>query len=498
MDLSLYCIKVSKIDCSYTATSIVYVSHLDPCSPKVDNWLLIANGRICSLRRLHANRYIGENAMKKAPKKQAEKNAEGAGAAISAISAERREFAKGASFLVSVKKSKSTIIVLSIAILMFLAMIIFIYSEDVMGNIEDIHNGYGGEQVDFDIATVNAIVSEDIELDEVIDNSYSGSQELAVTVKSGRYKGEQMVVYNYFGPNYGVPVAVGDSVTLTIKTHVDGEHSATVYEFNRISILAVFLALFFVTVVLIGGYKGLKSLIGLVFTIICLFLVEIPLLLKGAPTIITTFAVCAYVALVCFTILGGVHRKTISAFLGTVSGTFIAMVFGLAVQFFAKIDGLRLENAEPLIQLKYIGLPISLRGLLVASIIICALGAVMDVAMSISSALEEIHAANPSLTRSELFKSGMNIGRDMVGTMTNTLILAFLGGEFTLCIFLYSRGLTFYHLFSTAFVSLETISGISSSIGMVLAIPLTALIASTLIEKTSHKSNNGKAAKRGS
>ena len=225
---------------------------------------------------------------------------------------------------------------------------------------------------------------------------------------------------------------------------------------------------------------------------------EIPLLLKGAPTIITTFAVCAYVALVCFTILGGVHRKTISAFLGTVSGTFIAMVFGLAVQFFAKIDGLRLENAEPLIQLKYIGLPISLRGLLVASIIICALGAVMDVAMSISSALEEIHAANPSLTRSELFKSGMNIGRDMVGTMTNTLILAFLGGEFTLCIFLYSRGLTFYHLFSTAFVSLETISGISSSIGMVLAIPLTALIASTLIEKTSHKSNNGKAAKRGS
>ena len=116
-----------------------------------------------------------------------------------------------------------------------------------------------------------------------------------------------------------------------------------------------------------------------------------------------------------------------------------------------------------------------------ASIIICALGAVMDVAMSISSALEEVHAANPSLKRKDLFKSGMNIGRDMVGTMTNTLILAFLGSEFALIIFIYSRGLTFYHLFSTAFVSMETISGIASSIGMVLAIPLTALIASTLI-----------------
>jgi len=107
----------------------------------------------------------------------------------------------------------------------------------------------------------------------------------------------------------------------------------------------------------------------------------------------------------------------------------------------------------------------------------------MDVAMSISSAIEEVHAANPSFDRNQLFKSGMNIGRDMVGTMTNTLILAFLGSEFTLMIFLYARDLTFYHMFSTAFISLEVISGISSSIGMVLAIPLTAFISATLIAR---------------
>lgn len=395
---------------------------------------------------------------------------------------------KLAQILLTLKDSKSSIIVLGIALLLFIAALFYLYSEDVMAGIEDIHNEYGNEMVEFERATVNEIISSNIEIDEVVDNSYVGSQELAVTVESGRYKGEQMTVGNYFGPNYGVPVEVGDSVTLTIKTHTDGKHSATVYEFNRIPILVAFLILFFATIVLIGGRTGLKSLIGLIFTVFCLFMVLIPLLLKGWPTIPTTFVVCAYVALVCFTILGGVHRKTISAFLGTVSGTFIAMVFGIAVQFFAKIDGLRLEDAEPLMQLKQVGLTIDLRGLLVAAIIICALGAVMDVAMSISSALEEIHAANPSLTRKELFKSGMNIGRDMVGTMTNTLILAFLGGEFTLCIFFYARGLTFYHLFSTAFVALETISGLASSIGMILAIPLTAFIASTLIERTSTKS----------
>ena len=388
------------------------------------------------------------------------------------------------SVFVKIKKEKTSIIVLGIAAIAFLIAIFLIYSEDILNGAEEMFSVYGDELVEFEKATVTEILSEDLTVDEVADNAYSGNQELGVTVKSGRYKGEHMVVYNYIGPLSGVVVSVGDGVTLTIKTHANGEHSATVYEFNRIPIMAVFLLLFFAVIIIIGRVTGLKSLIGLIFTILCLFTLLIPLLLKGAPTILTTFIMCAYIAIVCFTILGGVHRKTISAFLGTVSGAFLAMVFGLAIQYFAKIDGLRLEDAESLLQLKYVGgTMIRVKGLLVASIIICALGAVMDVAMSISSSLEEVHAANPSLSRKELFRSGMNIGRDLVGTMTNTLILAFLGSEFTLIIFLYIRGLTFYHLFSTAFVTLETMSGISSSIGMIMAIPLTALISSTLIAR---------------
>ena len=385
--------------------------------------------------------------------------------------------------VVEPKKEKSSIIVLAIAAVIFVAMIFWIYSEDFLNGAGDIFSVYGDEIVEFDRATINEITNEDLRIDEEIDNADVGSQELQVTVKSGRYKGEDMVAYNYIGPLSGVKLSVGDSVMLTIKTHSDGEHTATVYEYNRIPTLAVFVILFFIIVVIVGGLTGLKSLIGLVFTIVCLFMILVPLLLKGAPTIPTTFLTCAYVALVCFTILGGIHRKTISAFLGTISGAFLAMLCGMSVQAIAKIDGLRLEDAEPLMQLKYNGGLVSIRGLLVASIIISALGAVMDVAMSISSSLEEVHAANPALSRNDLFKSGMNIGRDMVGTMTNTLILAFLGSEFALIIFLYSRGLTFNHLFSTAFVALQTISGLSSSIGMVLAIPLTALISSTLIKR---------------
>ncbi len=382
------------------------------------------------------------------------------------------------------KPDRYTIIILFILFMVFVAAALWVHSEDIFHGENEIFNPYGDETVEFEKAKVVGISNEEISVDDVADKAFVGSQELNVIIKSGRYKGEPMTAYNYFGPYYGVPVEMNDGVTVTIKTHTDGSTYASVYEFNRIPILAGFLLLFFLVVVLVGRLTGLKSMVGLLLTFVCMFVILIPLLLKGAPTILTTFTVCAYIALASFTILGGIHRKTISAFLGTLSGMVFAMVFALVVQRLAKIDGLRLEDSEPLLQLKYVGAAIRVRGLLVAGIIISALGAVMDVAMSISSSLEEVYAANPSLTRKMLFRSGMNIGRDMVGTMTNTLILAFLGSEFTLMLFLYARELTFYHMFSTAFISLETISGISASIGMVLAIPLTALISSALIKRS--------------
>ena len=398
----------------------------------------------------------------------------------------RRQSAKKLSL--SKKNDLATVIVLAFCAVIFVVMFVWLQSEDILGDKSDIFNVYGNELVEFEKGTVTGISDESIEVDEYAEGAYVGNQELSVVIKSGRYKGNTMTVYNYFGPLSGVPVEIGDNVTVTIKTHSDGSNSATVYEFNRIPIIGAFIAVFFLSVVLVGGKTGLKSLIGLIITVICLFSILIPLLLKGAPIIPTTVIVCAYVSLVSFTILGGIHRKTVSAFLGALSGMLIAMVFGLVVQKIAKIDGLRLEDAEPLLQLRYIGATARIRGLLVAGIIVSSLGAVMDEAMNIASALEEIHAANPSLGRIELFRSGMNIGRDTVGTMTNALIMAFLGSEFSLMIFLFARDLTFYHLYSTAFFALETISGLSASIGMVLAIPITDYIATTLIStKTTQK-----------
>lgn len=170
-------------------------------------------------------------------------------------------------------------------------------------------------------------------------------------------------------------------------------------------------------------------------------------------------------------------RKTLCASLATICGIAVALLFGLAAQALARIDGLRLADVEPLLQLRQTGTPIGLRYLLVGGIVISALGAVMDVAMSIASAISEIHSVNPALSTKELFRSGMNIGRDMVGTMTNTLILAFLGSSFVIVIYLYSIGLQPYQLLSSSYFAIEVISGISSSIGVIISVPLTALIS---------------------
>ena len=340
----------------------------------------------------------------------------------------------------------------------------------------------GGDFAEYEKGLVLSIDSDHTVQAEDSDWGWRGEQAMTVRILSGRYEGREMQAYNYANPLYGGPLREGDGVILIVNTYADGHLTATAYEYNRIPALLLVLALFFAATLLVGGRAGLKSLVGLAITVLILFRVLIPLLMRGAATLPAVFGCCVFIIAVVFTILGGLHRKTLCAMLGTAAGIALAMLFALAAQSLARVDGMRMNGAEYLLRLRQSGTPIGLRYLLVGGVVISALGAVMDVAMSISSALEEVHAANPALGRRALFRSGMNIGRDMVGTMTNTLILAFLGSAFSFIIALYSFGLARYQLLPSAYVAVELISGIASSIGMILAIPLTALISAAMLE----------------
>ena len=330
----------------------------------------------------------------------------------------------------------------------------------------------------FETGTVTQILSDSCEEDPRAQNAYRGEQKLIVEVTSGTRKGTSVMADNAVGilTDYA-PVKVGQSVILHISTYENGEFMVTVYGPNREIMIYVILGLFLLTTVLVGGKTGLKSILGLVLTVLVLLGVFLPLLAKGWYSIPTSFLLCSLIAIACFVILGGCSKKTLCACAGTIAGMVLAMLFGMIAQRLLQIDGYQAEYADALHNERLTGTPFEIRGLIVAGVIISSLGAVMDVAMSISSALSELKSVNPEMKTAALWRSGMNIGRDMVGTMTNTLILAILGSSVILILYIFSMQLPSNQLLSSSFLAIEVVSSVASAIGVILAVPLTTLCA---------------------
>ena len=353
--------------------------------------------------------------------------------------------------------------------------------------------------VQYEKGTVVSIDDSQYQGQQDVEDVPVGKQIVTVEIKSGEFEGKRYQLTNNLSYLYGTVLKEGDSVTVSFSL-TDGEiDSIVLQDYDRTSPLVIVLVAFLVITVLVGGKVGAKSLLGLGLTILCVFAVMIPLLLGGSETIPTIVAVCAFVTVVEFVILGGVNKKTICAILGTMSGVAFAALFGQIACALMRVNGFQMYVANPeveaLLQIKQGQDPfysLQIGDLLVGGVLIAALGAVNDVAMSISSAMNELMAVNPDLTRRKLFKSGMNIGRDMVGTMTNTLILALVGGSLTLMIYLSSLEPSFTQFMSTAFLSVEMVQMLASSVGVILAVPMSVLIGMLLFGRSQNKSTAGR------
>ena len=339
----------------------------------------------------------------------------------------------------------------------------------------------------YEKAKVVAITGGAYQGDQDMEDVPVGKQELTAELISGDYKGQRFSLTNNLSYLYGTVLKEGDTITVAFSLTDGKVENVVLQDYDRTVPLAVIVLLFLLVTVLVGGKVGAKSLLGLGLTILCVFVILIPLLLDGWPTLPTVLALCAFVTVITFVVLGGVNRKTVCAILGTIMGVALAMAFGKFACWLLRIDGYKMYVAvptvEPLLQLRQTQDPahaLRLADLLVGGILLAALGAVNDVAMSISSAMNELIAVNPSLTRRQLFKSGMNIGRDMVGTMTNTLILALVGGSFAMIIYYTSMEPSWVQLMSTTFLSVEMVQALASSIGVILAVPFSVVIGMLL------------------
>lgn len=321
-------------------------------------------------------------------------------------------------------------------------------------------------------AKVVSLLQDNTQADPTTEGILRGSQEVIAEVVSGEFKGKQYQTTNYLSALYNVNAKEGTRVILRLDPQGDN-YTAFIYSYDRSAMLAVMFSLFALFLVVIGRKKGAMALISLLVALFSIIFILFPLLEYGFSAIPTTVAVVFYNTVFTFVLIDGINKKTVSAALGTLSGVIIAGLFASLSGALCHISGFQTTEAEELLLIGTDhGMKIS--GLFTAGILIAALGAVMDVAMSIASAVHELHLVNGKLSFMELFRSGMNIGRDAMGTMANTLILAFAGSSFTLLLLIYFYNISFTQLMNTDLVAREVIQGLAGSIGIVLTVPIVA------------------------
>ena len=306
-------------------------------------------------------------------------------------------------------------------------------------------------------------------------------QVVEVKILTGKNSGEKVILENMItgNPAYDIKLEKGDKVIL----HAEGGQGATDYFISdkyRSGALIFLAALFCGLLIIVGRKKGVASLVAIATTLALIYWVLAPMVLSGVNPIFATVLVCVLSAIIAIYLVGGFNPKSTSAILGTVISLSIGGVLSVfaikiaSLTGFAGEENMFLYSAHP--ELNFVGI-------LASAMIIAALGAVMDVGMSISSTINELSEKSCNMSVKELFESGMNVGQDIIGTMANTLILAYLGGGLSLV--LLANNIDMQKFFNLNQVATEIASAIIGSIAIVICVPITALIAAILIKKNS-------------
>lgn len=305
-------------------------------------------------------------------------------------------------------------------------------------------------------------------------------QRVRLKVLDGSYKGKTITIDNQLtsSPVYDIKVKEGDRVLLDVEKE-KGKTNFYIADRERLPALMIIAGLFFVLLLAIGGFKGLQSLISVVITSSLVFFFMIPSILHNYPIIPVTIIVSLASTLLTMFIVGGINLKSLAASIGTVGGVTTAGLISLFVIKIAPLSGL--HDQESIIL--WTSRPdLNFTGILTASMIIGSLGAIMDVGISIASSIAELKVIDNTLTPVQLMKSGLNVGKDIMGTMANTLILAYIGSALPLILLAANAPLV--KLINLNSIASEISSAIIGSIGIVLCVPITAIVSGYLMGKT--------------
>lgn len=329
----------------------------------------------------------------------------------------------------------------------------------------------------FERGTVTQILQDNVQED----GTRVGEQTVVVHMNSGAEKGRDLTVTSSAGYLFGAACTEGMKV-IVMQSVAGDSVVASVYSRDRGGILLIFAALYIAVLCLVGGKKGVRGAAGLMFTFGSVIYIYLPLVYLGASPFWTAVGICVATTFVTLYFIGGLTKKTMAATLGTVAGVVIAGVAASTFSVATGITGWNVSDIESLLTLWETN-SIQVGGLLFSGLLISSLGAVMDVAMSISSAMQEVCQQNSGISRAELMKAGMRVGRDMMGTDANTLILAFAGSSVSMLLLDFAYDLPFLQIINSNNIGITVMQGLSGSFGVVLCVPLTVLTAAIIYVK---------------
>lgn len=328
-------------------------------------------------------------------------------------------------------------------------------------------------------------------VEKAIDEYGQGYQAVTLVMDSGELKDKVVVVDNYLPQNlaYRIEVDTGDRVIVAIDNTGLNEQ-LYISDFYRNHVLLYLVIAFLVLLLIIGKTKGLKSMITITLTMVLVFKVLIPGILSGQNPLFLSIGISAIITMITICIVSGLNTKSLAAIIGTVSGVIIAALISIIIGNMITITGMMPDEAAKLLFLPN-DIAANFKNLLFSGIIIGALGAVMDIAMSIASAIYEIYLANKNQSKKTLFKAGMAVGHDIMGTMSNTLILAYTGSSIPLLLLLSASGEKFLSITNMDIVATEIIRSLAGSIGLILTIPITAYVSVLLLKQSTILNKKG-------
>ena len=344
-------------------------------------------------------------------------------------------------------------------------------------NLNFVRPGDYPEGLEYAKATVVEVVEDDMGLDPDYDYIRIGKQTLKLEITSGDYKGTTVQVLNFVTRTTQLEGGVG---TNYIVGSYDGFITANIMSYERSGIIWTLAIAFLALVIFYGRKKGVAAVAALIVTLLNVIFLFMPMLINGVPAILAAIVVVLLSTLYTMVVLNGWCSKSLIA---TACCTMSTAFAGLLAWLVGRFGGLSTLNTAEVEDLLFITENTKFRidNLLTAGILISSMGAVMDTCMSIVSSLHEIKERNPAITAKQLLQSGMNIGKDIMGTMTNTLILAFVGSSINLIVIYYMYCMPAISLFNSDFILVEAVKGLIGSMAVVLSIPAAAIMTTVVI-----------------